>query len=130
MPSTQLLTPDIWWNIANDMYREPGLSNTLIAAQDSSGENVNLALLAIYLQRQGCALSDDEKRHLADAIESFNTTHTQPLRALRRQLSRSESLTEKSRKQLKESLLAAELILEQEEQRLLIEALNNLRVRR
>lgn len=121
------LDPQEFWQAAIEIYSEPGQTDILVKAQDTRGENVNLALLAIYLQRQGNPLTLHEQAVLAQSIESFNAIHTRPLRSLRRQLSASTVLAKESREQLKQELLAAELTLEREEQRLLIQSLNQLR---
>ncbi|RUO33965.1 TIGR02444 family protein [Aliidiomarina soli] len=114
------------WQAALQIYQEPGMQARLIAAQDNAGDNVNLALLQIYLQRQGNALSEAQFSQLAASLQPFSAQHTGQLRKLRRELLASEALDEKSRQQLKEHLLAAELTLEAVEQRLLVDLYNQL----
>ncbi len=98
----------------------------LIAAQDQHGDNVNLLLLAIYLERQGMPLLTHWQQHLASVIQPFNKVHTAPLRSLRRELFQSGQIAKKNRQQLKEQLLAAELTLEKQEQVILVNAYNHL----
>lgn len=98
----------------------------LIAAQDQHGDNVNLLLLAIYLERQGTPLLTQWQQHLASVIQPFNKAHTARVRSLRRELTQSDQIAKKSRQQLKEQLLASELTLEKQEQVILIDAYNHL----
>ncbi|MGX5915334.1 TIGR02444 family protein [Aliidiomarina sp. Khilg15.8] len=116
------LTAETFWDAAIAIYQEPGMQAQLLRAQDEARENVNLQLLAIYLQRQGHPLSDQQYRALNSQVQAFSQQLTQPLRAQRRQLTVHPALNEKSRQQLKKQLLAAELTLEAEEQRLLVDA--------
>lgn len=116
-----------FWQASLEIYQRPGMQQQLIARQDQHGDNVNVALLGIYLAEQEQPLTSDEQQVLRALIDAFSTEHTQLVRQLRRQLSRSEALTEVAGKALKQALLDAELILEQQEQALLITHLQRLR---
>ncbi|MCL5050970.1 MAG: TIGR02444 family protein [Firmicutes bacterium] len=116
-----------FWQASLEIYQRPGMQQQLIARQDQHGDNVNVALLELYLAEQGQPLDTNEKQVLQALIDAFSTEHTQLVRQLRRQLSRSEALTEVAGKALKQALLDAELILEQQEQALLITHLQRLR---
>lgn len=98
------------------------MQQQLLQAQDTTGKNVNLQLLAIYLGRQGRPLTDAQYHALDTQVQAFSRELTQPLREQRRRLSAHPRLNEKSRQQLKQQLLAAELTLEAEEQQLLVAA--------
>lgn len=116
------LSANTFWHAAIAIYQEPGMQKRLLQAQDKADENVNLQLLAIYLQRQGYPLSKKQYATLHAKVQEFSQQLTQPLRAQRQRLSTHPVLNEKSRQQLKKQLLAAELTLEAEEQRLLVAA--------
>lgn len=116
-----------FWQASHEIYQRPGMQQQLITRQDQHGDNVNLALLELYLAERGQPLDTNEKQVLQALIDAFSTEHTQLVRQLRRQLSRSEALTEVASKALKQALLDAELILEQQEQALLITHLQRLR---
>lgn len=114
------LTAADFWNAAVTLYSEPSVQKCCLQAQDKQGINVNLLLLMMWLENQSHPLSLSQYNQLKATLEPFNKAFTAPLRYQRRRLSEHPQLPEKSRKQLKEKLLAAELILEAEEQVLLI----------
>jgi uncharacterized protein (TIGR02444 family) len=116
------LSAETFWHAAIAIYQEPGMQKQLLRAQDEAGKNVNLQLLSIYLERQGHPLSEAQYQELGSLVGTFSRDFTQPLRAQRRRLSTHPALNKKSREQLKQQLLAAELTLEAEEQRLLVAA--------
>lgn len=120
-------TVEQFWQRSLALYQQPGQQQRLLDAQDNHGENVNLNLLVMVLAAEQAPLSNAEYTQLKLDVDTFSRDHTQPLRALRRQLSDSDALLEKSRQQLKSQLLAAELTLEAQEQALLIERLQHLR---
>lgn len=120
-------TADELWQASLAIYQEAGMQEALLKAQDTDGDNVNLALLHTYLQRMHAPLSAFEHAELKVAVRAFNTSHTKPLRQLRRQLAHSDLLPQKSREQLKQQLLAAELTLEKQEQAILLKQLQLLR---
>lgn|SRR5690554_5138838 len=126
-PAHWVPTVEQFWQQSLQLYQQPGQQQRLLNAQDNNGQNVNLNLLAMYLAAEQAPLSAVEHAQLAHSVAEFSRTHTQPLRALRKQLSASAALPEKSRQQLKSQLLAAELTLEAQEQALLIHHLQHLR---
>ena len=126
-PANWVPTVEHFWQQSQALYSQPGRQQQLLDAQDNHGLNVNLELLAMLLAAEHAPLSDVELAQLKHRVDAFSGGHTQPLRSLRRQLSESNALPEKSRQQLKFQLLAAELTLEAEEQALLIRELQHLR---
>ncbi|RUO26742.1 TIGR02444 family protein [Aliidiomarina minuta] len=116
---SELTTAD-FWDAAAQLYAEPQVQKCCLQAQDKQGINVNLLLFMMWLEKQSKMLSLSHYDQLKAALESFNKQFTAPLRNQRRRLSEHPQLSVKSRQQLKEKLLAAELILEAEEQALMI----------
>lgn len=130
----KLLTEEEFWQASLTLYQRPGVQAQLLSAQDTQGRNVNLELLRMLLSddEQGltsgiAALTDGEYQQLHATVMAFSQAHTHKLRVLRRELSQSLLLDQKSREQLKSQLLAAELILEKQEQAMLINRLRQLR---
>lgn len=140
------ISADDFWRASLHIYQQDGVQDRLLVLQDEQGLNVNLELLRILLSGDdpaavavaspafGKPLSDAEYRQLQTRVMRFSRTYTCQVRALRRQLTDpqhypqgQQPLNEKSRKQLKSQLLAAELELEKEEQLLLLRSLSALR---
>lgn len=116
-----------FWQASLALYQQPGAQARLLEAQDKQGLNVNLELLRMYLASQQASLTEAEYQALEQAVQAFSRAHTQPLRELRKTLSASGELDQKSRQQLKSQLLAAELTLEAQEQAVLLQVLTRLR---
>ncbi|KKO48542.1 hypothetical protein VT06_11605 [Arsukibacterium sp. MJ3] len=106
------------WQFSLALY--PKIQQWCLDWQDSFGVNINLLLLLCYLEQQRISLTAKQLQQLSAKLEHFNRQFTQPLRALRRN-SNHTSLSAAAQQQLKQTLLAAELSLEQLEQQLLIE---------
>lgn len=138
------LSEDDFWQASLHLYAQPGMQAHLLELQDQQGLNVNLELLRIVLSEarphsaQMEPLSETEYQHLHTAVMRFSRAYTHKVRTLRRELTCPQPgatnvlhnphlLNEKSRKQLKSQLLAAELSLEKEEQALLLQSLRDLR---
>lgn len=132
------LTNNEFWAASLRLYEQPGMQAQLLELQDQQGLNVNLELLRLVLHKAGsiAPLSEAEYDQLHTAVMQFSRAYTQKVRALRRELTQPQPhevslnnslLNEKSRKQLKSQLLAAELSLEKEEQALLLQSLRDLR---
>ena len=136
------LSAEYFWQASLHIYQQNGIQRHLLALQDEQGLNVNLELLRMLLSGEDSAavdvaspklgkpLSDAEYQQLHTIVMRFSRAYTQQVRTLRRQLTDQQEhppLNEKSRKQLKSQLLAAELGLEKEEQALLLRSLTALR---
>ncbi|MAD76542.1 MAG: TIGR02444 family protein [Rheinheimera sp.] len=109
---------DALWQFSLALY--PKVQPICLQWQDSFGLNVNLLLLLCYLEQRQLSLSGSQLEQLAATLNTFSQQFTQPLRALRRSSSKA-NLSVTQQQQLKQSLLAAELSLEQLEQQLLLE---------
>ncbi len=106
------------WQFSLALY--PKVQPLCLNWQDSLGLNVNLLLLLCYLEQQQLSLSAQQLLQLTATLDNFSSQFTLPLRSLRRN-SNNASLPAAQQQQLKQSLLAAELALEQLEQQLLLE---------
>ncbi len=107
----------LWqWSLA--LY--PLIKTQCLYWQDEYQANVNLLLLLLYLQRQQQQLNALQLQQLCDALQP-QQAFTREIRQLRRQLP--PHLTTAEEKQLKQALLQTELVAEQVEQRLLVQAL-------
>ncbi|KKO44622.1 hypothetical protein WG68_15120 [Arsukibacterium ikkense] len=107
------------WQFSLALY--PKVQQLCLDWQDSFGLNVNLLLLLCYLEQQQCSLNGQQLEQLAAKLVSFSRQFTQPLRQLRRHSSNA-SLPAAQQQQLMQTLLQAELSLEQLEQQLLLES--------
>lgn len=98
------------------VYALPGMKETCLALQDQAHLNVNCLLLAVWAAYLGyeidSALWADLQAHTAPIREAT----VQPIRALRRQISRNEKLRDDLRAPIKRLLLYAELRAEQAEE--------------
>lgn len=105
------------WQFSLALY--PQVQPLCLEWQDNFGVNINLLLLLCYLEQQQLSLTHQQLLQLTAELEQFSSQFTKPLRALRRKSS-SASLSTSQQQQLKQSLLQAELKLEQLEQQLLL----------
>ena len=111
-----------FWQFSLDSY--PKQQDELLSWQDNQGGNVNLALLCQYLDTQELALTQSQIVDLHDNAKQFEHSFTAPLRQLRGQYKRQQNqLTEYPL--IRQRLLDAELELERQQQRALVDALNN-----
>lgn len=106
------------WQFSLALY--PKMQSLCLDWQDRFGLNVNLLLLLCYLEQQQLSLTSQQLQQLAAKLNNFSRQFTQPLRTLRRSSS-SASLAATQQQHLKQTLLQAELSLEQLEQQLLLE---------
>ena len=111
-------TAEALWQFSLALY--PKVQSLCLQWQDTFGLNINMLLLLCYLEQRQLSLSASQLKQLATSLSTFSQQFTQPLRALRRN-SNSAALSVTQQQQLKQSLLAAELSLEQLEQQLLLE---------
>lgn len=106
------------WQFSLALY--PKVQPLCLQWQDNFGLNVNLLLLLCYLEQQQLSLTSQQLLQLAAELDSFSRQFTRPLRTLRRNSS-GASLAANQQQHLKQTLLQAELSLEQLEQQLLLE---------
>lgn len=117
---TKLKAAD-FWHFSLDYYSQ--IKPICLAWQDQLNANVNLLLLLCYLEQQQLAISKQTLASLDKTLSSFNKAITQRLRSLRRRASVIACLTKQQKQHFKQQLLKAELVAEQQEQQLLIQAL-------
>ncbi|QIR13640.1 TIGR02444 family protein [Shewanella aestuarii] len=91
-----------------------------IALQDSHQVNVNLLLLAQYLDQQNYVLSAEQWQQMAQVIEQWEQTILKPFRGLRR-LAKAHLTEDEYQK-----MLEVELIMERKSQKMLLRHLNNM----
>ncbi|WP_213995067.1 TIGR02444 family protein [Arsukibacterium sp.] len=106
------------WQFSLALY--PKVQPLCLQWQDNFGLNVNLLLLLCYLEQQQLSLNSQQIQQLAAELNNFSSQFTQPLRTLRRS-SVNAKLSATRQQHLKQTLLKAELSLEQLEQQLLLE---------
>lgn len=98
------------------LYSHPGMTAVCLELQNEAGQNVNCLLLAAWAARAGYAIDSalwaDLRAHTAPVREGA----VQPIRALRRQISKNQKLKEELRGPIKRMLLYAELRAEQAEE--------------
>lgn len=112
------INPGQLWQFSLAFY--PKVKPVCLLWQDELGANVNLMLLLCYLEQQQLSFSTTELQQLAAKLENFSAQFTRPLRQLRRSASDAD-LNTVTQQQLKQTLLATELQLEQLEQQLLLQ---------
>ncbi|WP_157964668.1 TIGR02444 family protein [Algibacillus agarilyticus] len=105
-----------FWNFACDLYAQPHVSSELLALQNSLGANINLVLLLAYLSHHNMMIDAKFIQQLHQQIDSFSQTNTQIIRATRKQLQGSETLTQTEQAEIKKQLLTVELTAEKIEQ--------------
>ena len=112
------IATDDFWRFSLKLYQIEQVKNTLLSAQDNFALNVNLALFCLYLNQQDLYLTDQQMAQLKNELDQFSQQFTGKLRALRLQFRQQQKQLQQY-DELKQSLLKAELILEQQEQNLL-----------
>lgn len=116
------ITANQFWQFSLDFY--PKVQTTCLAWQDNFKANVNLLLLVCYLEQQQLSISQHTLANLKQCLTTYNIQITQRVRQLRRKVSCLNTLTKQQQLQFKQHLLAVELIAEQQEQQLLVQALS------
>jgi len=112
------ISAELLWQFSLAFY--PKVKPVCLLWQDELGANVNLMLLLCYLEQQQLSFRTTELQQLAAKLENFSAQFTRPLRQLRRSAS-DAGLNTVTQQQLKQTLLATELQLEQLEQQLLLQ---------
>jgi uncharacterized protein (TIGR02444 family) len=115
---TKQISAEALWQFSLQLY--PKVKAPCLQLQDELGANVNLLLLLCYLEQQQLSFTRTDLSQLSATLMSFSTAFTQPLRQLRRTADNA-AIAPAMQHQLKQTLLQAELQLEQLEQQLLVQ---------
>jgi len=115
------ISTEALWQFSLAVY--PQRQDELLHWQDAHEANVNLALLCLYLDRRAVALSSEQIAALNRLVQIFSSTHTAQIRKCRRHMKEHKAALIQY-KQIRERLLQAEMLLEQQEQRLLLDFFN------
>jgi len=117
-----------FWQFSLQVYKQPEVAQLLIESQDEIGSNVNLVLLCLWLeQQQQRVLSEQQLTQLHHKVMAFSREFTHPLRQLRRDFKQSKSDLH-DYPSVRKKLLEAELLLEQQEQKLLLDVVEEIGV--
>lgn len=73
------------WDFALAVYGRPGVPETCLALQDGLGLDVNVMLVALYLDSHGVALTPERIAALDAAVAPLRERVVAPLRAVRRE---------------------------------------------
>jgi uncharacterized protein (TIGR02444 family) len=119
------ITVSSFWQFSLTLYKNQLLESTLIEFQNKVNGNVNLALLCAMLNQHKLFLTQYQLHALHQSVTDFSKKFTQPLRTLRQTYkSNKGKINEYS--QLRQSLLDAELLFEQQEQEILVTELTQI----
>ena len=122
MSSIQI-EPTELWQFSITTYQQDELQQELLRWQNSYGGNVNLSLFCMYCDDLGIKISDKELNLLQQQVSHFSIQFTQAIRVTRDHFKQSRSqLTDYDK--IRQHLLEAELLLEQQEQTLLCQFMN------
>ncbi|QOY87430.1 TIGR02444 family protein [Paludibaculum fermentans] len=98
------------------LYSHAGMREVCLHLQNSAGANVNCLLLAAWAARAGYSIDSALWADLQQHTATIRETAVQPIRALRKQISKEPRLNEDLRGPIKRLLLYAELRAEQAEE--------------
>lgn len=112
-----------FWNFSIDAYQINEVQSALLVAQDTFGLNVNLALFCLFLNKQNIYLTNEQLSQLNQVIVTFSFAFTGQVRSLRRDFKAKQDQIDRY-PELRQSLLKAELLLEQQEQAILLLTFN------
>lgn len=73
-----------FWQYACGLYKKPGVADTLLKLQDEHQWNIPLALLMVWLGRQGIAVRQSDIQCFIAIIADLDAFVIQPLRNVRR----------------------------------------------
>ncbi len=76
--------PGTFWAWAAAVYAQPGVADSLIAAQDNAGLNVNIVLWTCWTATRFDNAPDAAIRRAVEAVAEWHQQVTAPLRAARR----------------------------------------------
>ena len=119
------LSAQNFWQFSLALYQHNNVQSLLLNLQDEVGLNVNLALFCAFLNKQNLYLNQHQIEQLHSAVQQFNHSFTSPLRQLRSSF-KLQSNQLNNYDSLRQHLLNAELILEQQEQQVLIDSANQI----
>lgn len=114
--------PD-FWQFSLTLYKHDLVQSALITWQNDVNANVNLALLCAMLNQQKIALTQSQLMSLHTKVSDFSNDYTKPLRALRQRYKEDMDAIE-GYPAIRQKLLDAELMFEQQEQSLLLSELS------
>ena len=118
-----VITLSSFWQFSLALYKNDLVQSALITWQNDVNANVNLALLCAMLNQQKIALPQAELMALHTKVSDFSNDYTKPLRALRQRY-KEDMDTIEGYPAIRQKLLDAELIFEQQEQSLLLSELS------
>jgi len=98
------------------LYSHAGMREVCLHLQTSAGANVNCLLLAAWAARAGYSIDSALWADLQQHTAAIRETAVQPIRALRKKISKEPKLHEDLRGPIKRLLLYAELRAEQAEE--------------
>ena len=100
-----------FWRFSNAAYSVTGVEQCCLAWQDRWGANVNAVLYLLWLGRSACVLDETAIREALKGVRKWQLDVVQPLREVRRTVSREQAGSDFYR-----ALKAVELEAEQYEQ--------------
>ncbi len=118
-----LIEPAELWQFSITSYQQIELQNELLGWQNSYDGNVNLALFCLYCDDLSIQISDQEMELLHQSISQFSRQFTQSIRINREAFKQQKAVLDKY-DLLREHLIQAELLLEQQEQNTLCNLMN------
>lgn len=116
--STVQIEPTELWQFSITTYQQVDVQQELLGWQNSYGGNVNLALFCLYCDDLGIQISEQELEFLHQQVSQFSIQFTQSIRVTREHFKQQKALLDQY-DAIRQHLIEAELILEQQEQQLL-----------
>lgn len=108
------------------LFDRPGVANSCIDLQDRRGWNVNCLLLSAWASRLGYELTEEFWVEAKTAITPLDEGAVQPVREIRRRISRNARLNEELKSGMRRLLWYAELRAEQAVESLLHRTMTSL----
>ena len=118
-----LLNSNDFWQFACQLYSEDGMQARLLDYQNQQGKNVNLCLLLYYLDSLNLSINAKQLNMLQQVVNGFDNKVLKPLRSVRGYLKTNQhEIVDYAN--IRQELLNAELKLEKQQQKMLIDAVN------
>ena len=117
---------ECFWTEAATHYAQPAVKKACLSLQQNHGLNINLLLLGWWLAQRNIELLPEQFKLLDAAAHPWHEQQLKVIRQLRSAASQTHWLEESQRQALTQKLLDSELLMEQIEQRMLIERLASL----
>jgi uncharacterized protein (TIGR02444 family) len=114
-----IITLSSFWQFSLTLYKNDLVQSTLLTWQNDVNANVNLVLLCAMLNQQKITLTQSQIMAQHTKVSDFSNQYTKPLRALRHRYKEDMDSIE-GYPTIRQKLLDAELIFEQQEQSLLL----------